>query len=209
MPSEQLHLRHAASHAALSSTTDTGGEADKVRSAVTRPGSRLCRFGARVISPGPQMQVHPAALPLDVSRRMDLRPVDQQRWRGRRPQRDPILQECASSSSGADVTEGRERRGNRATSSRQPAGVSPVRGDARVPGSSTPGVGREPEVEAEVDRPIEGAGDWPVRSIKRSLQRRQESPRKRAKREPSPYSVGRRPWTAPENLERVPRNPPA
>ncbi len=61
---------------------------------------------------------------------------------------------------------------NRATSSRQPAGASPVRGDARVPGSSTPGVGREPGVEAEEDRLIEGAGDWPVRSIKRSLQRR-------------------------------------
>jgi hypothetical protein len=87
-------------------------------------------------------------------------------------------------------TERRAPRRNRATSSRQPAGVSPARGDARVPGSSTPGVGREPEVEAEVDRPIEGAGDWPVRSIKRSLQRRQESPRKRTKREPSLYSCG-------------------
>ena len=87
-------------------------------------------------------------------------------------------------------TERRAPRRNRATSSRQPAGVSPARGDARVLGSSTPGVGREPEVEAEEDRPIEGAGDWPVRSIKRSLQRRQESPRKRTKREPSLYSCG-------------------
>jgi hypothetical protein len=88
------------------------------------------------------------------------------------------------------TTERRTPRRNRATSSRQPAGASPVRGDARVPGSSTPGVGREPGVEAEEDRPVEGAGDWPVRSIKRSLQRRQESPRKRTKREPSPYSCG-------------------
>ncbi len=87
-------------------------------------------------------------------------------------------------------TERRAPRRNRATSSRQPAGVSPVRGDARVPGSSTPGVGREPGVEAEEDRPLEGAGDWPVRSMKRSLQRRQESPRKRTKREPSLYSDG-------------------
>jgi len=63
-------------------------------------------------------------------------------------------------------------RRNRATSSRQPAGASPARGDARVPGSSTPGVGREPGVEAEEDRPVEGAGNWPVRSMKRSLQRR-------------------------------------
>src|SRR6266540_4179605 len=85
------------------------------------------------------------------------------------------------------TTERRAPRRNRATSSRQPAGASPARGDARVPGSSTPGVGREPGVEAEEDRPIEGAGDWPVRSIKRSLQRRQEYPRERAKREPSPY----------------------
>jgi phosphoribosylamine-glycine ligase len=50
--------------------------------------------------------------------------------------------ECASSSSGAKEPE-QERRlwRNRATSSRQPAGASPVRGDARVLGSTAPGVG--------------------------------------------------------------------
>jgi hypothetical protein len=77
------------------------------------------------------------------------------------------------------TTERRAPRRNRATSSRQPAGASPVRGDARVPGSSTPGVGRDPGVEAEEDRSRCGAGNRPVRSMKRSLQRRQESPRKR------------------------------
>ncbi len=59
-----------------------------------------------------------------------------------------IPEECASSSSGAEVTEGRKRRCNRATSSWQPAGGSPARGDARVPGSAAPGVGRDPGVEA-------------------------------------------------------------
>jgi hypothetical protein len=59
-----------------------------------------------------------------------------------------IPAECASSSSGAEVTERRKRRCNRATSSRQPAGGSPARGDARVPGSAAPGVGRDPGVEA-------------------------------------------------------------
>jgi hypothetical protein len=70
------------------------------------------------------------------------------------------------------TTERRAPRRNRATSSRQPAGVSPVWGDARVPGSSTPGVGRDLDVEAEEDRPRCGAGNRPVRSMKRSLQRR-------------------------------------
>ena len=59
-----------------------------------------------------------------------------------------ILAECASSSSGAELTERRKRRCDRATSSRQPAGGSPARGDARVPGSAAPGVGRDPGVEA-------------------------------------------------------------
>ena len=59
-----------------------------------------------------------------------------------------IPAECASSSSGAELTERRKRRCNRATSSRQPAGGSPARGDARVPGSAAPGVGRDPGVEA-------------------------------------------------------------
>ena len=46
------------------------------------------------------------------------------------------------------TTERRAPRRNRATSSRQPAGGSPARGDARVPGSAAPGVGRDPGVEA-------------------------------------------------------------
>jgi hypothetical protein len=58
---------------------------------------------------------------------------------------------------------------NRSTSSGQPAGGSPVRGDARVPGSEAPVRRREAGC---------GAGwiDWPVRSIKRSLRRRECSP---------------------------------
>jgi hypothetical protein len=58
---------------------------------------------------------------------------------------------------------------NRSTSSGQPAGVSPVWGGARVPGSEAPVRRREAGCEA-------GWSDWPVRSIKRSLRRRQCSP---------------------------------
>jgi hypothetical protein len=47
--------------------------------------------------------------------------------------------------------------------------VSPARGDARVPGSEAPGVGREAGVEA-------GRTNWPVRSMKRNLQRRHVFP---------------------------------
>ncbi len=66
----------------------------------------------------------------------------------------------------------------RSRSSRQPAGVSPVRGDARVPGSEAPVRRREAGCEA-------GWIDWPVRSIKRSLRRRKCSPPVAAKEEPS------------------------
>ena len=45
---------------------------------------------------------------------------------------------------------------NRATSSGQPAGGSPVRGDARVPGSAAPGGGRDPGVEAEQRHLVKG-----------------------------------------------------
>src|SRR6266542_2876000 len=61
----------------------------------------------------------------------------------------------ASSSSGAREKGGQRR--NRATSSRQPAGASPARGDARVPGSTAPGVGRDPGVEAERQHLVEEA----------------------------------------------------
>ena len=44
-------------------------------------------------------------------------------------------------------------------SSREPAGESPVRGDAKVPGSEAPGVGRNAGVEA-------GCIKWPVRNMK-------------------------------------------
>jgi hypothetical protein len=44
-------------------------------------------------------------------------------------------------------------------SSREPAGESPVRGDAKVPGSEAPGVGRNAGVEA-------GWTKWPVRNMK-------------------------------------------
>jgi len=71
-----------------------------------------------------------------------------------------------------------QRLGDRATSSRQPAGASPVRGDAKVPGSRAPGSGREAGVEA-------GPSNWPVRSMKRSLQRRKDLPLRRGKTVPS------------------------
>jgi hypothetical protein len=74
----------------------------------------------------------------------------------------------ASSSSGAREKGGECR--NRATSSRQPAGESPVRGDARVPGREAPVRGREAGCEA-------GWNNRPVRSMKRSLQRRHRNPR--------------------------------
>jgi hypothetical protein len=76
-------------------------------------------------------------------------------------------------------THGPERRSARvisALSPRQPAGASPAPGDARVPGSAAPGGGRDPVVEAEQQSPCEGASNWPVRSMKRSLQRRQSVP---------------------------------
>ena len=72
---------------------------------------------------------------------------------------------------------------NRSTSSGQPAGVSPVRGDARVPGSEAPVRRREAGFEA-------GWIDWPVRSIKRSLRRRECSPSLTAKEEPSLHEYG-------------------
>ena len=72
---------------------------------------------------------------------------------------------------------------NRSTSSGQPAGVSPVWGDARVPGSEAPVRRREAGCEA-------GWIDWPVRSMKRSLRRRKCSPSLAAKEEPSPRERG-------------------
>jgi hypothetical protein len=73
---------------------------------------------------------------------------------------------------------------NRSTSSGQPAGVSPVRGDARVPGSDAPVRRREAGSEA-------GWSDWPVRSIKRSLRRRKCSPPVvAAKEKPSLHEQG-------------------
>jgi hypothetical protein len=72
---------------------------------------------------------------------------------------------------------------NRSTSSGQPAGVSPVRGDARVPGSEAPVRRREAGCEA-------GWINWPVRSIKRSLRRRKCSPSLTAKEEPSLHEYG-------------------
>ena len=72
---------------------------------------------------------------------------------------------------------------NRSTSSGQPAGVSPVRGDARVPGSETSVRRREAGFEA-------GWSNWPVRSIKRSLRRRKCSPSLTAKEEPSLHEHG-------------------
>lgn len=72
---------------------------------------------------------------------------------------------------------------NRSTSSGQPAGASPVRGDARVPGRETPVRRREAGFEA-------GWIVWPVRSMKRSLRRRNCSPPMAAKEEPSPHEQG-------------------
>ena len=72
---------------------------------------------------------------------------------------------------------------NRSTSSGQPAGGSPVQGDARVPGSEAPVRRREAGFEA-------GWSDWPVRSIKRSLRRRKCSPPVAAKEEPSLHEHG-------------------
>ena len=77
---------------------------------------------------------------------------------------------CASSGSDAE-----QRRGYGVTE-RQAHGGQPVRvrprGDARVPGSAAPGVGREPAAEAEQQSSCKGASKWPVRSMKRRLRRR-------------------------------------
>jgi hypothetical protein len=81
---------------------------------------------------------------------------------------------CSSAPSRSGVSRSIMRR-NRSTSSGQPAGESPVRGDARVPGSEAPVRRREAGCEA-------GWSDWPVRSIKRSLRRRECSPSLTAKR---------------------------
>jgi hypothetical protein len=73
---------------------------------------------------------------------------------------------------------------SRSISSGQPAGVSPVRGDARVLGSEVSVRRREAGCEA-------GWSDWPVRSIKRSLRRRECSPPVGAvKEEPSLHERG-------------------
>ena len=83
-----------------------------------------------------------------------------------------------------EIGRGDQSMRNRSTSSGQPAGVSPVPGDARVPGSEAPVRRREAGCEA-------GWSDWPVRSIKRSLRRRKCSPPVRVvKEEPSPREQG-------------------
>jgi hypothetical protein len=71
----------------------------------------------------------------------------------------------------------------RSTSSGQPTGGSPVWGDAMVPGSEAPVRRREAGFEA-------GWINWPVRSIKRSLRRRECSPSLTAKEEPSLLEQG-------------------
>ena len=96
---------------------------------------------------------------------------------------DRIPAECASSSSGAEVTERRKRRCNRATSSRQPAGGSPARGDARVPGSAAPGVGRDPGVEAGRSATDQSAASSEACGVVRNTATA-------AKREPSLHSAG-------------------
>jgi len=104
---------------------------------------------------------------------------------------------------------GRPRR-NRATSSRQPAGVSPVRGDARVPGSTAPGVGRDPGVEAERQRlVVEAVQPTGPQHEAKPAASSLKPPRERGQGGAEPMKGGRRPRTAPENLERVPTNPPA
>src|SRR5579884_1593531 len=76
------------------------------------------------------------------------------------------------------------RLGVRSESSGQPAGGSPVRGDAKVLGSEAPVRRREAGFEA-------GWINWPVRSIKRSLRRRHCSPPVRVVKEvPSPREQG-------------------
>src|SRR6266542_3057088 len=80
---------------------------------------------------------------------------------------------------------------NRSTSSGQPAGESPVRGDARVPGSEAPVRGREAGCEA-------GWINWPVRGMKRSLRRRHCSPPFGGQGGAEPARTGQRPWKAPQ-----------
>jgi hypothetical protein len=86
--------------------------------------------------------------------------------------------ECAQ-----QIGRGDQSMRDRSTSSGQPAGGSPVRGDARVPGSEAPVRRREAGCEA-------GWIDWPVRSIKRSLRRRKCSPSLTAKGVPSLLEQG-------------------
>src|SRR6266851_6792685 len=98
----------------------------------------------------------------------------------------------------------------RATSSGQPASASLARGDARVPGSTAPGVGRDPAVEAEQQSPWKGASNWPVCSGSETrasvvTQTRREADQERAE----PLRLRRRPRKAPRILERVPKNSPA
>jgi hypothetical protein len=104
---------------------------------------------------------------------------------------------------------GRPRR-NRATSSRQPAGVSPVRGDARVPGSTAPGAGRDPGVEAERQRlVVEAVQPTGPQHEAKPAASSLKPPRERGQGGAEPMKGGRRPRTAPGSLERMPTNPPA
>ena len=82
-----------------------------------------------------------------------------------------------------EIGRGDQSMRTRSTSSGQPAGVSPVRGDARILGSEAPVRRREAGCEA-------GWINWPVRSIKRSLRRRKCSPSLTAKEEPSLLEYG-------------------
>ena len=71
-----------------------------------------------------------------------------------------------------------------------------------VLGSEAPGSGREAGVEAV-------PSNWPVRSMKRSLQRRKGFPPSAGQEGAEPVWIWRRPWKPPGILERVVMDPPA
>jgi len=104
------------------------------------------------------------------------------------------------------------RKGGSDVTGHQVQGSQPVRvRSEETPGSSVAGLPASVERPASKwsdDHPL-GVRNRPVRSMKRSLQRREFEPASAGQGRAEPVSNGRRPWKASGNLERALKNSPA
>src|SRR5437879_3031787 len=79
---------------------------------------------------------------------------------------------------------------NRATSSGQPTSASLVRGDARVPGSTAPGMGRDPACRSGATKSLQGGEQLTGLQRQRSLGKRRQKAVERRARESRAYGSG-------------------